>query len=159
MKLKSILGILAILFTLGLIFMPVTGCGCSKISATKAACLSHIKQQGLAFTLYTSDENDQYPNRDVWMDSIAPYVKDQSIFKEPLKPVQPYGYAFNSKLSNAKVPKAPEKTPLVYDSVNPIRNASDPAVSLPSPGRHSGMDIIGYADGHGKAVKVGVQPK
>ncbi len=159
MRLTSLLGIFAILFTLGLVFMPVTGCGCSKMSAKQAACLSHIKQQALGFVLYSTDENDHFPNRDFWMDSIGPYVKDKSNFKEPSLPARLYGYAFNSKLSNAKVTKDPEKVPLVYDSVNPIRNASDPSVSLPSPGRHSGRDMIGYEDGHAKASKVGVQPK
>jgi len=158
MKLTSFLGIIMGLFVLGCILFPFTACGC-KVASKKTACLSNLKQQAQAVLLYSAEENDRFPNRDVWMDSIAPYVKNQAIHKEPTMPAQVYGYAFNSNLSDAKGPRHPEKVPLVYDSVNPIRNASDAAVSLPSPGRHAGKDNIAYADGHVKAVNLGESPK
>ena len=45
-----------------------------------------------------------------------------------------------------------QTAPMIYDSINYARNASDPLLSLPNPGRHEGYNVIGYADGHAKHV-------
>ena len=129
----------------------------------KTACLSNTKQQARALEMYREGADGRYPNRDYWMDAIEPFVKeDKYVFHVPgpwaAKAPDVYGYAFNSTLSRAGQPKEPEKVPLVYDSSNPIRNASDPVTSLPSPGRHDGKDHIAYADGHAKTVVVGQAP-
>lgn len=42
---------------------------------------------------------------------------------------------------------------MIYDSINYGRNASDPKTSLPKPGRHKGVNVIAFADGHARAVK------
>ncbi len=158
MKLINVLAVLALSALLAAIFWPVYST--NGRSSPVAFCMSQLKQQAIGFEMYRADADERYPNRDHWMDALFPYVKNEDLYHEPVrqtKAPQPstYGYAFNSNLSNAKAPKSAETTPMVYDSVNPIRNASDPAVSLPSPGRHNGRDIIAYADCHAKAVKVG----
>jgi prepilin-type processing-associated H-X9-DG protein len=157
LKLINILAILALIAVLGAIFWPVYSRGRPLTPAT--FCLSNIKQQGIAFQMYIADSDEKFPNRDRWMDELFPYVKNEEIYREPLwskaKEPRPYGFAFNSRLSNAKAPKEIGTTPVVYDSVNPIRNASDPAVSLPSPARHKGKNNIAYADGHAKSIAMG----
>ena len=92
------------------------------------------------------------------MDASLPYVKAETNWHCPSVPKGMYGVAFNAALSRAKPPKDPAKTPLVYDSVNPIRNASDQVTSLPSPGRHGGKNTIAYADGGAKRVASPASP-
>lgn len=161
MRLTHLLSLLAALFVLGLILMPVTGCGCSREASKASACFSQVKHQGLGLFMYADDADGRYPNRDVWMDSILPYVKNPQVYHVPeYAKSSPwfYGYAFNAALSLQKAPiveAVAEKTPLVYDSSNPIRNASDRVTSLPVPGRHGGRNHMAYADGHVKTLKAG----
>ena len=115
-------------------------------------CLSNVKQSALGLLQYTADADDRFPPRDLWMDATLPYVKSEANWHCPSVPKGAYGYAFNAALSRAKPPKDPAKTPLVYDSVSPIRNASDPVTSLPLPGRHGGKNTIAYADGAAKRI-------
>lgn len=147
---------IAALATVGLvgvfIFLPVWACGC-KVAGPSTACMSNLKQLSLGQIQYASDHDDRLTNRDLWMDQIAPYVKEKSTFVEPLLKDKGFGYAYNAALSNAKLPgKSPEKTPMVYDSLNPIKNASDLVTSLPAPGRHGGKNNIAYVDGHAKRI-------
>lgn len=148
----------ALLLVIGAIVFPVFSGSYSSIAST---CLSNVKQSSLALILYTSDENDRYPPRDFWMDATFPYSKNEGIWHCPSVPKGVYGYAFDGALSGAKSAKLPDpaRTPMVYDSVNPIRNASDLCASLPLPGRHGrnredqpGRNTVGYADGHVKSV-------
>ena len=132
------------------IFVP-TACGC-KVASKGTACLSNLKQQALGEIVYAADHDDRFTTHRLWMDGIAPYVKLEGVFHDPEVPKGVYGYAFNAALSRAEAPVRPEKVPMVYDSVNPIRNASDFVTSFPSPGRHTGRDDIGHADGHAKSV-------
>ena len=72
-----------------------------------------------------------------------------------------FGYAFNASLAGmslgtkeklSQLPKASE-TPLLYDSTNLSKSASDKFTSLPKPGRHNGANNILYLDGTIKSVK------
>ncbi len=136
------------LFVLAAIFMPVIGCGCSKIAAPRTLCLSNVKQQAMGLLMYAADHADRFPARDVWKDGIAPYVKLESVLREAKAAQGVYGYAFNAALSGAR--EDDPKVPMTYDSVNPIRNASDPLTSLPALGKHGGKNNVAYADGHAK---------
>ena len=122
------------------------------------ACLSNLKQLGLGLLMYSNDENDRFPPRDLWADAIVPYTKNPDLFYDPALRKEeekgPYAYAFNGALSLAKTPPKPETVPMVYDSVVPLRNASDLFKSLPYPGRHKGRDNVAYADGHAKSIAV-----
>lgn len=125
-----------------------------KEAAKRTVCLSNVKQQALGLILYQEDADGRYPARDAWMDATKRYARDREPFHHPGPNWESrYGYAFNARLSRAKTPNSPETTILTYDSVNPIRNASDPVASLPSPGRHDGKNSVGYADGHVRWVK------
>ena len=88
-----------------------------------------------------------------------PYTKNPDLFYDPALRKEeekgPYAYAFNGALSLAKTPPKPETVPMVYDSVVPLRNASDLFESLPYPGRHKGRDMVVYADGHAKGHRGG----
>ena len=124
----------------------------------EAVCLVNVKQSALGFLQYTADADDRFPPRDLWMDATLPYVKSEANWHCPSVPKGSYGYAFNAALSGKREPKDPAKTPLMYDSLNPIRNASDLVTSLPVPGRHKGKNTIAYADGAAKRVESPAPP-
>jgi hypothetical protein len=132
-------------------------------SPERATCLSNLKQIATAQFLYASDYDDRFPDRDVWMDVVFPYIKNQETYhcpafqKKERKP-EIYGYCFNAELSRVKLPtKSPELIPLAFDSVNLARSASGSIDSLPSPGRHksdtsdAAYNMVAYADGHAKS--------
>ena len=156
--------ILAVTLALGAaILWPVQG---GHPASKTTACLSNVKEMGLASVMYSMDENDRSPLRDVWMDALVPYSKNEAIYHCPLVPKTAYGYALDSRRSGRKPPQDPARATLIFESVNPIRNASDPLLSLPYPGRHPGIDAnpkagrntVGFADGHSKAVPGGQTP-
>lgn len=101
-------------------------------------------------------EDWDLPPRENWMDAITPYTKNHVMehCSEVRGPAE-YGYAYNSQLSGLDETKIadPGKLPMIYDSTNLARNASDPVASLPKPGRHEGRNSISYADGHARAAK------
>lgn len=121
-------------------------------------CLSHLKQSALSLIMYTTDWNDRFPNRDRWVDATLTYGKNEEIYRCPeIAKVNPkqYGYAFNAQLSLAKIPQNEDTFPMVYDSVNLAKNASDSVNSLPNPPRHSDgkVNYMAYADGRVKPLK------
>lgn len=126
----------------------------------KRPCLSNLKQLGMALLMYAADNDGRPPQRDYWMDRTEPYLKNPPIYIDRIqhcnlvKGKGLYGYALNAgiKMLNNDAKNA-ASVPLVYDSVNLARNASDLATSMPGPGRHNGGNFIAFADGHGKYVK------
>lgn len=161
-RIWEILLILGVIAFLAFLLFPSGGY--PKSLAKRSACLSSVKRLSISTIIYAADFNDRFPNRDIWLDSISPYVKTQdklicpTIFAE--RNAQLYGYAFSGKLSNAKFPPKPETVPLVFESINLAKNASGELSSLPNPGRHPhssgerGSNNIGYADGHAKSVPI-----
>lgn len=122
------------------------------------SCMSNLKQLALTNIMYAADYDDHFPDRDRWVDVVWPYAKNPRIFRCPEIAPQGegvrYGYAFNADLSWKAIPVAADVAPLVYDSINEARNASDPFTSLPKPGRHNGRDTVAYADAHAKSIEV-----
>jgi hypothetical protein len=99
------------------------------------------------------------------MDALSPYLKNDDVKHCPAVQVESkkdptlFGYAFNSKLSGVDSSKVinPTEVPLLYDSINLARNASDPVISLPDPPRMHGQNrsnIMAYADSHAKRLRV-----
>jgi prepilin-type processing-associated H-X9-DG protein len=138
-----------------LLFPPIGG---GKESARRTACLSNLKQIARAQLLYSDDFDNRLPDRDEWMDVIAPYGKGPlplvctSLMKD--HDPQIYGYCFNGRLSQATIPAQPELVALVFDSINLARNASGSLASLPVPARHVGdRNNVVYADAHVKSVR------
>ena len=122
----------------------------------RGGCISNLKKLGFGLLMYSNEENDRFPPRDLWADATLRYAKNPDLLFDPAlrkgADKGPYAYAFNGALSGAKPPKDPMTTPMMYDSVVPVRNASDLVTSLPAPGRHGGKNTIAYADGATKRV-------
>ena len=134
--------------------LPFTACGC-KVASRAASCIVNVRQQATGMALYAGDHDGRFTPHEAWMDGVAPYVKAESVFHDIDVPRGAYGYAFDRALSQAKAPKRPESAPMLYDSTDLRRNASDLVASLPEPGRHRGRNVVAYADGHAKALSRG----
>ncbi|MBI5706572.1 MAG: hypothetical protein HZC36_06245, partial [Armatimonadetes bacterium] len=114
--------------------------------------------------LYEKDFDDRLMDRDSWMDQLAPYVKNEPsnhctvVAKENEENPSLYGFSFNSRLHQIDTNKItdPEARPMLYDSNNLARNASDPFNSLPDPGRHGTKElpknVVAFADAHAIAL-------
>ena len=153
---QLILGLVVLATLLALLLFPLFATGHG--GSPRKACLSHVKQLAILQIMYAADYDDRFPLRDSWMDATYAYRKRSDILRCPTfvrdkeGPKNIYGYAMNLTLSGAKEPPKPETVPLIFESVNLARNASGTLDSLPNPGRHEKRSIIGYSDGHAKAV-------
>ena len=129
--------------------------------ARAVSCLSNIKQSNLAILMYSQDYDETFPHTTQWQDLITPYVRREDVFHCPTASKgittedAPYGYAFNSDLLDKPLAKiaSPRTTLMIYDSSNLSKNAADAGTSLPSPGRHMGLNNLGYVDGHAKGTR------
>jgi len=148
---RSIAEWLAILFVVAILAAVLWPAHARGGPSRDAACLSNLKQLGLGLTMYAGDNDEKMPPRDAWMDAIGPYTKNPQIFHCILvKAPGLYGYALNAGVKSMTAGGA-NATPLVYDSVNYGRNASDLFNSLPDPGRHKGRDNVVFADDHARS--------
>ncbi|MDD3927746.1 MAG: DUF1559 domain-containing protein [bacterium] len=119
----ELLVVIAIIAVLAAILFPVFAR--ARDSARKATCQSNLKQLGLAFSMYTQDWDEAYPQNRVlhpgqtsntncfvtgngyflWPEFIFPYIKNYSVFICPsnrmavLPPVKPANLASNNKMS------------------------------------------------------------
>jgi len=152
-RLALYLSILAIVLLMGAVLFPV--CACGHYAAKRTACISNLKQQGLGVQMYLADWDNRLPNRDRWMDQTKGYVKRDGVFHDPeVQGKESFGYGYDADLSgkNAGSWAKADKEPMIYDSTNLGRNASDRMASLPVPGRHSGRNGMAYLDGHARSL-------
>jgi len=160
-RIVQALAIAGIVIVAGIIFYPVFAR--APTFHGRDMCLFKLKQLALASLFYASDYDDRWMPRNQWMDVIVPYHKNRDLEHCPgiewqfERNKSLYGYAFNSKLSLQKIDDKDPNVPLLYDSMNLARNASDPFISLPSPPRvhregKKGVNNVGYVDGHARAL-------
>ncbi|MBI5706571.1 MAG: hypothetical protein HZC36_06240 [Armatimonadetes bacterium] len=133
-------------------------------SHNRISCISNLKQLGLANLMYAADWDDRLPPRDIWMDAIRDYHKNYGgercgeVTAKYADRKDLYGYSFNSRLSGFKTGvldwEATQNRPMLYDSINLARNASDPFASLPDPPRHGELvNMVCFLDSHTKGLK------
>jgi prepilin-type N-terminal cleavage/methylation domain-containing protein/prepilin-type processing-associated H-X9-DG protein len=84
----ELLVVIAIIAILAAILFPVFAQ--AREQARKAACLSNLKQMGLALTLYVQDYDETFPSdyeingsAIVWADQIQPYVRNRQVLGCP----------------------------------------------------------------------------
>lgn len=78
-----VVGIIGILASM---LLPALARAKAKANATK--CLNHMRQMGLASTMYAGDYDDELPRRgrrysNTWVYALLPYYKDAKILKCP----------------------------------------------------------------------------
>lgn len=143
-----LLGILVLI----LILLLFPSSGNDKESAKGTACLSNVKQLALGLNAYAEDADGRYPVKNHWTQASSKYWKGDGVWRCLSLPAGEFGYAFNSKLSAAKVPEPSGSAILVFESTTLTPNAFDPFLTFPNPGRHRGRGNLAYADGHAKKV-------
>ena len=128
----ELLVVVAMIALLGALLFPVF----QKVreNARRTACLSNLKQIGLALTQYTGDNDEAlppgaYPQDGLtvtWRQLIFPYVKSVQVFTCPSNPyntvptdVDPPSTFFASYGSNDSVLQIGNKTTLLNDIQNP----------------------------------------
>jgi hypothetical protein len=125
--------------------------------AKKTACVSNVKQNALALITYASDFDEHFPTHD-WMDSAVRNLKTENILRCPetgKSGPDIYGYALNTLRlgANLRTMNSPEKAILLFDSKDLAKNVVGDESLMPKPGRHHGVNSVGYADGHVKFTK------
>jgi len=137
------------------IFFPVYS---QPHGARRTVCMSNIKQITLAFIMYANDYDNRLPEAGRWMDRLGPYARHEDMFHDSVANILPpdCGYAFRRSASRLSLDTltSPAKFALDFDSDLLGRNASSDLSTLPHPGRHERLDVIGYADGHAKSVRI-----
>lgn len=136
----ELLVVIAIIAILAAILFPVFSKAREK--ARQAACISNLKQLGLAAKMYTNDWDETFPmsvyftgaNTVTFYHELDPYIKNRQIYQCPSKPKALY------------VPAIPFPNPLpgpnyvsymfnyaVFEDGpnNPLTGADDPPVRLP----------------------------
>jgi len=124
--------------------------------------MSNAKQSGFAAAMYIDDNDNRFPEAEIWIDRLKPYSKSEGIFQdiEGIKKGS-YGYAFRksaSSIDQAEI-KNPTEFVIVFDSSLMGRNATSELWSLPHPGRHKGADTVCFADTHAKRLSLGDESK
>ena len=135
-------------------------------------CISNLKQIGASMTMYAQDYDDKLPIARRWSDGVQSYLNQNgektAVLQCPgisAKGSKQFGYAFNSAIGekNLSKIKSPANMMLVFDSANLERNASDSALSFPTPPRHvvrsvkgkrkTAVNFVCYLDSHVKEFK------
>jgi prepilin-type processing-associated H-X9-DG protein len=119
--------------------------------AQQAACMSNLKQIGLAFMMYVADHDEVLPGED-WVEEVYPYLKNRQVFICPSREAILVGYAFNEALVGVNLAdiEAPAETVLAFESNiggdAPVGGADD----VPPNGVHEGGVNVVFADAHVK---------
>jgi hypothetical protein len=117
-------------------------------------CGSNLKQLAQASLLYAQDWDDRFPAANVWSDTTLTYLNNRWKYQCPGRdggPGPEFGYAFNAEVEGADSKRlaAPSSTVLLFESDDDRWNAAHHYLAtMPVPGRHYGVNVFAYADGH-----------
>ncbi|HUV04949.1 MAG TPA: DUF4190 domain-containing protein [Armatimonadota bacterium] len=121
-------------------------------NAQKALCMTNVKQLCMAMQQYATDYGGKYPTAENWNDTLQSYVKNPNVLICPAEKSGKPAYAMNAQLSG--FPKSDVKlissTVMIFESAPGKDQAGGPDI-LPSPPRHLGEHVVGFADGHAQA--------
>jgi prepilin-type processing-associated H-X9-DG protein len=113
-------------------------------NARMAVCESNVKQIELGLTEYVQDHNNKYPpSASGFKAAVFPYLKSEQIFRCPTDTAGSVDYSLNTKLRGVSLEKLadPSQVVAVYEGSNQKLEF-----------RHEGKAVVGFADGHVKAL-------
>ncbi len=117
-----------------------------------STCMSNLKSISLGTMQYAQDYDQRFPPTGHWNAVLLPYYRSSDVLRCPSTPrgSEP-GYAMNKSLGTVplKTVIAPADTAGIFESI-PGKDQAGGIELLPVPGRHSGGNDIGFADGHVK---------
>jgi prepilin-type processing-associated H-X9-DG protein len=124
----------AILFP---VFQKVRG------NARLASCEVNVQQIDIGLMQYAQDHNGKFPPPAAYKNAVFPYVKSESIFHCPADKDGPVDYSMNANLQGGSLDKIvhPEEVVTIYEGHNQTLDF-----------RHDGKAVVGFADGHDRAV-------
>jgi prepilin-type processing-associated H-X9-DG protein len=112
--------------------------------ARTISCLSNVKQVSMAAMMLVQDYDEKFKLRaDAYKAKLMPYCKNEQIFHCPADKGGMVSYSFNVNLQGLSMAsvKSPAQTVMIYEGRNGKLDF-----------RHNGMAIVGFADGHAKAM-------
>ena len=116
----------------------------AKKAAQKTACLSNIKQLGIALMMYLADHDDKFSmNSSKLKAALNPYTKNDRLWTCPLTPKAGAAYSLNAKLlkKNHIDIEEPHFTVMLYEG-------SKGKLDF----KHAGYAAVAFADGSAKMV-------
>jgi hypothetical protein len=118
-----------------------------KQKAQDINCVNNTKQLALAVKIYSGDNGGKYPPAATWCDAIKGTVGDDKVFKCPgTESSSRCGYAYNAKLGGMEESKIDPGTVMFFESDAGWNASGGPELMITKP-RHSGVFVVGLADG------------
>jgi prepilin-type processing-associated H-X9-DG protein len=121
--------------------------------AQAAACLSNMKQLGLAAMMYAQDWDETLPSEE-WPQQLQPYLKNTQVLKCPSAPEREVAFALNQAVAGAKLAdvKRPGEVVLFFETGGPEDIPFGGPDFVPTEPRHGGQVTVGFVDGHAQLV-------
>lgn len=112
--------------------------------ARLVSCESNVKQISLGLMQYMQDNNDKFPpSAGAYKDAVFPYIKSEQVFHCPTDTSGSEDYSLNTNLQGKSLEKLsnPAMVVAVYEGRSQTLNF-----------RHDNQAVVGFADGHVKAI-------
>lgn len=116
----------------------------AKKAAQKTACLSNIKQLGIAVMIYLADHDDRFSmNASKLKTTLNPYLKNDRLWTCPLTPKAGAAYSMNARLLGKSAAQLadPANTVMLYEGAKGKLDF-----------KHAGFAAVAFADGHAKLI-------
>lgn len=129
---------------LGVIIYP--GAKNAYLVADRYICDSNLKQLGTACIMHYWEENEAWPTKNTWCDTLWPYYESKDLLRCPDDKIGPCSYAMNENIP-ADAKELPDDLVLFFEAApgwNQVGGADDVVTDrhrIPGPN-------IAFADGH-----------
>lgn len=119
--------------------------------AQKSACLSNLKQVGLACLMYTQDYDERWAPAARWCDGTRPYLRNDEVYVCPVLPGARCGYTLNARLGGIRLGEIarPQETPAAFDGMGGWNRSGGMGDVVY---RHENDANVVFSDGHARGL-------